>query len=480
MISIRSLSPRARRGVAFAALILATGGLVLHRGSSSAAPLGGVSAVLSGGKTAATFAGPGIKGRLALSHGKVLAGETTRVYAEVDVAATASGREVERAPLSMVVVLDTSGSMSGDKIADAKRSVRRLVEDMRDDDELAIIEYSDSARVVEPLARVGEARGRMLSAVSRLSAGGGTNIPSGLASAIAELEGAGKERVRRVVLVSDGLDASRAQAEALARRSFAEGTTISSLGVGSDFDESYMSSLAVSGHGNFAFVSDGASLGTFLSRELREASTTTVEGASVSLRLPSGVHFVRAHGADARVRDGRVELRLGSLFAGDERRVIVELETELEAGEQKQLSADVSWSLARCERSGCEPSVQTPGLAIVATKDPSAVESARDGAILASATSVIASQAQIEAAEAWSKGDSATARRIAAQNIASLRGAMAGAPAPQAAALEDQAKSYESSSAALAAAPAASPKARAEAKKMMEKDVANSARKVGF
>jgi Ca-activated chloride channel homolog len=477
MVSGWLRSPKLRRGVAVASLVLATGGLVLHRGSSSAAPLAGVSVTLSGGKNAASFSGPRAKGRLALSHGKVLAGETTRVYAELDLAALAGSDDVERAPLSMAVVLDTSGSMSGDKIADAKRSVVQLIREMRDDDELTIIEYSDHSRVVEPLQRVGAARSRLISAVQGLSAGGGTNIPSGLRAALGELGAASQGRVRRVVLASDGLDSSRAQAQALARRSFGDGTTISSLGIGLDFDESYMSSLAVAGHGNFAFVDDKSSLGTFLSRELREASTTTLEAASVRLHLPTGVRFVAAHGADARVGEGTVDLTLGSLFAGDQRRVVVELDVDLEAGDARGLRAEAEWSLARCGNGECQARVSVPALSISGTGSADEVASARDNAVVASAVSVTASQRQIEAAEAWSKGDTTTARRIADGNVTALKAALAAAPPEERGGLADQIKSYEAASGEIAAAPAASPRARAAAKSMMQKDVANSARK---
>ena len=87
-------------------------------------------------------------------------------------------------------------------------------------------------------------------------------------------------------------------AETIARQSAEQGVTISSLGVGLDFDEAYMGAVARSGRGNFVFVSDAAALATFLKRELKETATTTVEKAEVRLKLPEGVLFVRATGAD--------------------------------------------------------------------------------------------------------------------------------------------------------------------------------------
>ena len=78
---------------------------------------------------------------------------------------------------------------------------------------------------------------------------------------------------------------------------------MSSLGIGLDFDESYMGGVARSGHGNFAFVKDGSALAGFLKRELNETASTTIEGAVVRVKVPHGMHFVSATGADARVLD---------------------------------------------------------------------------------------------------------------------------------------------------------------------------------
>src|SRR6185312_3768525 len=158
-----------------------------------------------------------------------------------------------------------------------------------DDDEIVFIRYSSDTELVQPLARVGAVRRALVERIERLDANGGTNIPPALAQAARALEDAGKGRVRRVVLASDGLDSTRALAEEYARNSAAKGITVSSMGIGLDFDEGYMGGVARSGRGNFGFVKDGASLATFLHRELEETATTTVEGLRARFRLPEGV-----------------------------------------------------------------------------------------------------------------------------------------------------------------------------------------------
>jgi Ca-activated chloride channel homolog len=444
-----SPSARLRRGIALSAIVLATGGLVLYKSPAGAfpgAPPPCAAVVLADGKNSARFSGPGAHGIVALSHTRVLAGQETRVFAEVRLVADSGGSslEVVRAPTSLVVVLDTSGSMSGDKMDDAKASVLRLLGEMADDDEIALVSYSDAAELLQPLARVSAVRSQLGARVRRLSAGGGTNIPSGLLSGMRALDEASNGRVRRVVLVSDGLDGTRDEAERLARSSFAYGITVSSLGVGLDFDESYMSSVARTGHGNFGFVNDGASLASFLTRELVETSTTVVENARVRLRLPQGARFVTASGADATVtEDSSIELALGGLFAGDERRVVVEMAVRAQGPEGDRgapLAVGVTASWRPVGSAAIE--IDVDRLTLASSLDLTEVERGLDGSVLASATSVVASERQLEAARAYARGDVIRAAAIASDNERSLSAAASAAPPAEAAALQEQISAY--------------------------------------
>ena len=158
-----SLSPRLRRGIALSAIVLAAGGLILYR-APAAAWQGDASpprppSVLTMQKNSAAFAGPGAHGMVSLSHSRLLDGGESTVFADVRLVADADPSAKRRAPISLAVVLDTSGSMSGEKIQEARRSVLRLLADMHDDDEVAVVRYSDASELVQPLARVGEHTG---------------------------------------------------------------------------------------------------------------------------------------------------------------------------------------------------------------------------------------------------------------------------------------------------------------------------------
>ncbi|HSQ62652.1 MAG TPA: VWA domain-containing protein, partial [Polyangiaceae bacterium] len=417
-------NPRVRRTLAASAVVLATGGLVLFRAPASSGATGILQPQASA--TQATFAGPGLHGSVGLSQGVLLAGGERDVYAEVRLQADPSDRATVRAPLALAIVLDTSGSMYGEKIEQAKQSVLELMRDMRDDDEIAVIRYSSDVSVVQPLARLGGVRSSLSERVRQIEADGGTAIPLGLRSGMKALEEAGRGRVRRIVLVSDGLDSSRNESQHLAGDSFEHGVTVSSLGIGLDFDEAYMGGVAQSGHGNFGFVKDSPALSAFLERELNETASTTIEGAVVHLRLPHGLRFVSATGADAKLQDETssgddVELRFGSLFAKDERRAVLHLVARLDAGDTAQIASDATWTQVQASAGAplLPAHVDIQPLAVRGSFDSRSIEQSRDPVVLASATSVIASERQLEATQAYARGDVARAQQLIDQNIAS-------------------------------------------------------------
>jgi Ca-activated chloride channel homolog len=434
-------SSRSNKSLAVIAMTLSVGGLVLMRapkGATAGNPVV-VDSTMPNGKNSASFSGPGLRGELALSHSHVLSNPGFQVYGDMTLKADASQEKV-RAPLSLAVVLDISGSMSGEKIEEGKRSIVRMIADMQDNDEIALVTYSNDANLVQPLRRLGDIRSALVERVRSLGPEGGTNIPSGLRVGRQALAEAGKGRVKRVVLVSDGLDSTRAEAERLAGESAENGVVVSSLGIGLDFDEMYMSSVASKGHGNFAFVKDGAALAAFLGKELKETANTVVENTKIKLTLPEGVHFVRASGANTTLVGNELTLSVGALYSGEERRVFLEFNTDLAKGSSSTVMTHASWDKV----GGSHAEVSASALALAASDDARAVTASIDPIVNARAVTVVASRRQTEAAEAFARGDLGRAQGLIAQNQVELKAAASAAPAAMAAPMARQAAAYES------------------------------------
>lgn len=476
---LKSLRPlladrRRARALAAASVTLAAAGIVLLRapGPSTAAPVSiptNNSTVVMNrspqGAASARFTLPKLHGRIALAQGAVAPDGPQHVYAEVRVTADEARGALPPRPVAMAVVLDVSGSMDGEKIEQARRSVLSLVDQMRDDDRVALVTYSDTARVVQPLTRVADARQRLHMIVPNIGIEGGTNIPAGLQAGASALEFAPSSLVRRVVLVSDGQDTSGQPLErtATAVRTRADtGVTLSALGVGVGYDERFMSRMADAGRGNYEFLRDGAQLRAFLARELEQASRTTVERAFAEVVLPQGWRLARAYGTEAEVRDRVVRLPVGALFAGDARRLVLDLEVDPReaqaahgAGRAGALIARVGYSDIAAQ---VDPVASVGALALGVAGGRAEADATRDSAVFAEAEGTVIAARQADAVAAWRSGDAARATAIAQQNVAALNRLQAAAPSAARAA---QIRAYDRDEAAFGSLSAASESGRA-------------------
>ena len=111
----------------------------------------------------------------------------------------------DRVPVSLGILLDTSGSMTSDKIATAKAAIERFIYDLLGkDDELFFMEFANHPRLAQQWTR----DRRMISrAVDRVNPSGGTALYDAIADAI-PFASAGENRKKAILVISDGNDSN--------------------------------------------------------------------------------------------------------------------------------------------------------------------------------------------------------------------------------------------------------------------------------
>ena len=416
--------------MALAAVVLAFAGIVVLRTRTSAAePIAPPPRLDRASATRLEVSTPELRGVFALTQGAVLAGGTREAFGELRLEALAQEGRTERRPVSLAIVLDTSGSMYGDKIDQARDSIRRLVERMHPEDRVAIVVYSHDARTLQALAPVSDVRARLDSLLREIEAMGGTNIPAGLDEGVRALAPTPGGMSQRLVLVSDGLDGSGqslGRVQGTVRDRATAGATVSALGVGIDYDERWLTGVADAGRGNYAFLSDGVQLASFLTRELEQAATTVAESTTIRLRLPGGWRVANVYGA-TQTQDGNdVLVPFGALFAGERRRATLRLEVLApEAGDLGAMQVALRY---RAARGGQERLLEPGALALRAVTDEALVTASRDVTLHAEAVAQHLDARQAEAVDLWRQGDVDGAQRITRGNVAQMRQMEAEAP----------------------------------------------------
>ncbi|HMG51893.1 MAG TPA: VWA domain-containing protein, partial [Kofleriaceae bacterium] len=192
---------------------------------------------------------------------------------QISVSTTVDPTAYQRLPMNLVVVVDHSGSMASDgRLDKVKVGLHAMIDNLHDEDRLAIVEFDDRVDIDAPFAATLD-RPALHAIIDRLQPRGATNIFDGLRQGFLLLGDApASERQNRVIFLSDGNatsgDTVQAHILAMAASRVKLGIGLTTIGVGNDFDVALMRGLAEQGAGNFYFLEDPTAATEVFSEEL--------------------------------------------------------------------------------------------------------------------------------------------------------------------------------------------------------------------
>lgn len=237
-----------------------------------------------------------------------------------------------RPPMELALVVDTSGSMAGAKIENARTAAKTLVNSLRDGDIVALDSFSDSAKTVVPPTRLdSHTRAEILRAIGNLSTAGSTNMFEGLTLGEGQVAAAPMTHtLRRVVVISDGkANVGPSTPEVLgmlAERGMRNRVQVTSIGVGNDYDESTLNALAVKSSGRLYHLSEPKEMASILKNEVDLLNATLASDSFVEVVPAPGVQLTGADGIRADWHEGgSLRIPLGALHAGQHREALVKV-----------------------------------------------------------------------------------------------------------------------------------------------------------
>lgn len=260
--------------------------------------------------------------------------DSNSFYVYLNVQAITIPDSIPNTPLNIALVLDRSGSMKGAKLQYAKAATNFLIEKLTARDYLSIIVYDEEVQIIansQPVKR----KKKWYKLVENIWDGGATNLSDGMFSGFREVARHFKQGyVNRVLLLSDGLankgitDPFKLQ-DTVQYVNQQQNITLSTFGLGADFDEDLLEALADKGGANYYFVPKAAEVATIFETELISLQAVMAQNATVTITLPTVLTLDTIYNFPYQLDSNNIQIYLNDVFSQEQKTVLLKLNKNL-------------------------------------------------------------------------------------------------------------------------------------------------------
>ncbi|MDZ7937140.1 MAG: hypothetical protein U5M53_02185 [Rhodoferax sp.] len=226
-----------------------------------------------------------------------------------------------------------------------------------------------------------------------------------------------------------------------------QGISVTTIGLGRDYNEDLMTQLASYSDGNHMFVDNSRDLAGIFQREFGDVGSVVAQEVELTIRLKQGIRPVRILGREGEITNGVVRLRMNQLYSQQEKYVVLEVEVPAgKAGGQMDLAA-VDVSYLNMQSKNKDNMSRAVTVSFSASAD--AVAKATDKKVMESAVQQVSNEMGKEALRLRDSGKVEEAKQVMESNTKYLAekavtlGSPA-APAPALAAMEAESRSQAS------------------------------------
>jgi Ca-activated chloride channel family protein len=256
----------------------------------------------------------------ALSNRYVASGEASPALARLRIG-TVAPPEADKPSVNLALVVDTSGSMEGQPIEDARAASMAMIDALAEGDRLAVVVFHSKAEVLLPSTPVdADNRAEIKAQLKAMKAQGTTDMGSGLQAGLDEVYAHLEPRgINRVVLLGDGVPNEEGRIRSMASEAGSRGVTITALGLGLDYNESLMGAVAQASGGRFHYIERSEEVASFFKEEVLRLQGVLARNATLELTPGPGVRIEGVVGHPVYQNGAKVQVTLGDFSRGDKR-----------------------------------------------------------------------------------------------------------------------------------------------------------------
>ncbi len=252
-------------------------------------------------------------------------------YGLITLQAPTPPRQLDRLPLNLSLIIDRSGSMSGDKLEYVKEAAIHALNLLTDTDRASVVIYDDEVEILAPSRAItSDVRADFMQRIRGVRTGGMTNLSGGWFTGCDQIaDYISKNYLNRALLLTDGLanqgltDLERLVKEAkeLRRR----GISSTTFGVGSDFNQFLLQGIADAGGGHFYFIDKPKQIPNYFEGELGEMLTTVAREMTLEIEVPTGVEINLLNDLPYEHLSNSRRIFLGDAYAGESRLLVLKI-----------------------------------------------------------------------------------------------------------------------------------------------------------
>jgi Ca-activated chloride channel family protein len=254
--------------------------------------------------------------------------EKQLIYALLEFSPAAKFSLAPNPPLNVCLVLDRSTSMQGVRMDTVKTAAIELIRQLRPEDRLSIVLFSDRAEVLLP---AGKRMDRTLieAQIQMIRASGGTEIYQGLQAGFDEVKlNSTRSLINHIILITDGRTyGDEDQCLDLAETAAAQGVRITGLGIGTEWNDVFLDELTGRTGGISLYISRASDIRSFLQEKFTSLKQIFAERVILNLTIPSEVKLTSIFRLqpESAVLASTFPVRLGSIPKPSKLSVLLEL-----------------------------------------------------------------------------------------------------------------------------------------------------------
>jgi Ca-activated chloride channel homolog len=262
-----------------------------------------------------------------LGQSVLAADQKQTVHVRIGLKGLATPASTNRPPMNIALVIDRSGSMGGARIVAARNAAMMAIDRLSPRDIISVVSYDDKVEVEVPATKANDPRS-IKDKIARLTPRGSTAIWAGMQKGADEIRKfKSPTMVNKIILLSDGLanvgPSKPDDFRRLGLQMAQEGITVSTIGLGTEYNEELMAGLAKSSEGTHKFVAEPADLAQFFAREFDDAQNVVAQDIIIHIDLAPGLTPNRALGRQAEIKGSRMTFRLSQIIAETEQSLLL-------------------------------------------------------------------------------------------------------------------------------------------------------------